>query len=508
MAKPDLQQIGAVDYVSQQLNGSSEAFTHFLTNAARIVDQTGMAHFLLPHVLLLLNNSDPEQLIADLEYLAKVVQYPAHTTLRPNENRPETYVSLPILYLYLYWNDSQNNQVAIRDSVPQELKLPRPRQATLVHRPLEEMRVEDYEGEPIPFLLTNEEEYVLFLALRRIEHADTLSLQETNPDQLELHYLLTVLWVQILDQTNTIDTAYNPQVLKAICSLDSRQIKNLIARCNIGLVNTFAARYLKKTKGMLFDDLVQEGNIGLLRAIDKFDLTRGFTFATYASYWIRQSISRAIKEKGHPIRKPEGMVKTIGKMYKIIQDYLRTHHREPTIDEIAQHMNRKPETIEYWLTISKFFISLQQPFGSSPDADTLEDVIADDKPDVPSEAERNILSEKLHKAFQKLFAMPNGPKLCHVLIELWGLPRSLSPDPLPTIFGAIEPNPSKRLKRQHDGLELHRSYTDIAKDLNITSERVRQLEREAYQKLRVIFIQLRMYQTVDDAVILSEESVG
>ena len=254
-------------------------------------------------------------------------------------------------------------------------------------------------------------------------------------------YLKDIGRVPLLSADEEVDLARRMQENDAAA-------KRRLSEANLRLVVSIAKRYVGR--GMLFLDLIQEGNMGLMKAVDKFDYEKGFKFSTYATWWIRQSITRAIADQARTIRIPVHMVETINKLTRVQRLLLQEFGREPTMAEIAERMQVTEDRVMEILKIAQDPVSLETPIGEEEDSH-LGDFIEDEKTTTPSDSvATNMLKEQLLR-----------------------------------VLDTLTPREEKVLRLRY-GLDDGKSRTleEVGKEFNVTRERIRQIEAKALRKLR------------------------
>ena len=260
-------------------------------------------------------------------------------------------------------------------------------------------------------------------------------------------YLKEIGRVELLSQQEELELAkvmYDESLPDDV----RKRAKDRLVEANLRLVVSIAKRYVGK--GMFFLDLIQEGNLGLIKAVDKFDYEKGFKFSTYATWWIRQAINRAIADQARTIRIPVHMVETIHKVSRYQRQLLQEYGREPTVDELGEKMGMSSDKVREILKIAQEPVSLETPIGEEEDSH-LGDFIPDEDASEPAEAASyTLLKEQLSE-----------------------------------VLSTLTPREEKVLRLRF-GLEDGRTRTleEVGKEFNVTRERIRQIEAKALRKLR------------------------
>jgi RNA polymerase primary sigma factor len=296
------------------------------------------------------------------------------------------------------------------------------------------LRITDDDVDDEEIILTDEDE------------VDVENLDLTVPDGISIEdpvrmYLKEIGKVPLLSAEEEIELAKRME-------LGDQEAKKRLAEANLRLVVSIAKRYVGR--GMLFLDLIQEGNLGLIKAVEKFDYRKGYKFSTYATWWIRQAITRAIADQARTIRIPVHMVETINKLIRVSRQLLQELGREPSPEEIAEEMNMPVERVREILKISQEPVSLETPIGEEEDSH-LGDFIQDDNVPVPADA----------AAF------------------------TLLKEQLVEVLGTLTEREQKVLRLRF-GLDDGRARTleEVGKEFSVTRERIRQIEAKALRKLR------------------------
>ena len=270
---------------------------------------------------------------------------------------------------------------------------------------------------------------------------DTAAMEGVNIDDPVKVYLKEIGRVQLLTPEEEVEFATR-------MAAGDPYAKKRLSEANLRLVVSIAKRYVGR--GMQFLDLIQEGNLGLIKAVEKFDHTKGFKFSTYATWWIRQAITRAIADQARTIRIPVHMVETINKVKKVSSQLLHKNGHEPTAEEIAQVLDMPEEKVREIMRVAQEPVSLETPIGEEEDSH-LGDFIPDDDAPAPQDA------------------------ASHTLLR----------EQLVDVLSTLTPREEKVLRLRF-GLEDGRSRTleEVGREFNVTRERIRQIEAKALRKLR------------------------
>ncbi|MCL2088653.1 MAG: RNA polymerase sigma factor RpoD [Oscillospiraceae bacterium] len=273
------------------------------------------------------------------------------------------------------------------------------------------------------------------------EIENTLAAEGSGSDDPVKVYLKEIGRVPLLTGSEEIDLAKR-------MSEGDLYARRRLSEANLRLVVSLAKRYVGR--GMQFLDLIQEGNLGLIKAVEKFDYTKGFKFSTYATWWIRQAITRSIADQARTIRIPVHMVETINKVKKASNQLLHRNGHEPTLDEIAKELHMSVEKVREIIRTSQEPVSLETPIGEEEDSH-LGDFIPDDDAPAPAEA------------------------ASHTMLK----------EQLGSILGTLTDREEKVLRLRF-GMEDGRSRTleEVGREFNVTRERIRQIEAKALRKLR------------------------
>jgi RNA polymerase primary sigma factor len=260
------------------------------------------------------------------------------------------------------------------------------------------------------------------------------------------------MYLKEIGQHALISGSQEKELAKRILDGDE-EARNILARANLRLVVSIAKKYVGRSSDLTLLDLIQEGNLGLFKAVDKFDYTKGYKFSTYATWWIRQAITRALADQSRTIRVPVHMVETIAKYKQVVRRLSQDLGRDPLPEEIAVEMGLEPEKIYMIEKIDQGTVSLETPVGDEGEdsKSTVGDFVADDKivtPDV--ESNRRIIRDQLQE----------------ILADL--------------------PPKEKKIIEMRNGLidGIYHTLEDVGKEFGVTRERIRQIEAKALEKMR------------------------
>ena len=255
------------------------------------------------------------------------------------------------------------------------------------------------------------------------------------------------MYLKEIGKVDLLSSAEEAELAQKMAEGDA-DAKKRLAEANLRLVVSIAKRYVGR--GMLFLDLIQEGNLGLIKAVEKFDYTKGYKFSTYATWWIRQAITRAIADQARTIRIPVHMVETINKLIRVTRQLVQELGRDPSAEEIAKELNMPLDKVSEIMKIAQEPVSLETPIGEEEDSH-LGDFIQDEDAPAPSEAATfTLLKEQLSEVINTLTAR------------------------------------EEKVLRLRFGLDDGRARTleEVGKEFNVTRERIRQIEAKALRKLR------------------------
>ncbi len=268
----------------------------------------------------------------------------------------------------------------------------------------------------------------------------------TVPDSISIDDPVR-MYLKEIGKVDLLSSAEEAELAQKMAEGDA-DAKKRLAEANLRLVVSIAKRYVGR--GMLFLDLIQEGNLGLIKAVEKFDYTKGYKFSTYATWWIRQAITRAIADQARTIRIPVHMVETINKLIRVTRQLVQELGRDPSPEEIAKELNMPLDKVSEIMKIAQEPVSLETPIGEEEDSH-LGDFIQDEDAPAPSEAATfTLLKEQLSEVINTLTAR------------------------------------EEKVLRLRFGLDDGRARTleEVGKEFNVTRERIRQIEAKALRKLR------------------------
>ena len=312
---------------------------------------------------------------------------------------------------------------------------------------LENYNIDTLESDAASFLPPDE----ITPEIEELQEIETLAEDEViDPETLVDNFSVddpVRMYLKEIGKVNLLSTEQEVDLAKLMAQGD-KDAKRRMAEANLRLVVSIAKRYVGR--GMLFLDLIQEGNLGLIKAVEKFDYTKGYKFSTYATWWIRQAITRAIADQARTIRIPVHMVETINKVMRISRQLLQELGHDPSPEEIADDMGMPVEKVREILKIAQEPVSLETPIGEEEDSH-LGDFIPDEDASEPAEAASfTLLKEQLSE-----------------------------------VLGTLTPREEKVLRLRF-GIEDGRTRTleEVGKEFNVTRERIRQIEAKALRKLR------------------------
>ncbi len=279
---------------------------------------------------------------------------------------------------------------------------------------------------------------------------DDITIDKKDSWKEDSSYDSIQMYLKEIGTHKLISGAQEKELARRIINGDD-EAKNILARANLRLVVSIAKKYVGRSSDLTLLDLIQEGNIGLFKAVDKFDWTKGFKFSTYATWWIRQAITRALADQSRTIRVPVHMVETIAKYKQVVRRLSQDLGRDPLPEEIAVEMNLEPEKIYMIEKIDQGTVSLESPVGDEEDKSTLGDFLADEKILSPDqESNRRIIRDQLMEILDDL------------------------------------PEKERKIIEMRNGLidGVYHTLEDVGKEFGVTRERIRQIEAKALEKMR------------------------
>ncbi len=280
---------------------------------------------------------------------------------------------------------------------------------------------------------------------------DTLTVKGKEYFKEEASHDSIQMYLKEIGQHSLISGSQEKELAKRIAN-DDAEARNILAKANLRLVVSIAKKYVGRSSDLTLLDLIQEGNLGLFKAVDKFDHTKGYKFSTYATWWIRQAITRALADQSRTIRVPVHMVETIAKYKQVVRRLSQDLGRDPLPEEIAVEMGLEPDKIYMIEKIDQGTVSLETPVGDDDDTkSTLGDFIADDKILSPEqESNRRIIRDQLSEILEDL------------------------------------PPKERRIIEMRNGLQdgVYHTLEDVGKEFGVTRERIRQIEAKALEKMR------------------------
>lgn len=308
----------------------------------------------------------------------------------------------------------------------------------------------------VDIALDEEEDSIIEIPLIDVDDPDFNEIEEIHEEAVQDANVLAEglaiddpvrMYLKEIGKVDLLSSDEEVELAKRMLDGDERA-KQRLAEANLRLVVSIAKRYVGR--GMLFLDLIQEGNLGLIKAVEKFDYNKGFKFSTYATWWIRQAITRAIADQARTIRIPVHMVETINKVIRVSRQLLQELGHDPSPEEIAEEMGISPEKVREILKIAQEPVSLETPIGEEEDSHLGDFIPDDDAPEPAEVASFTLLKEQLVEVLKTL------------------TPRE------------------EKVLRLRFGIEDGRTRTleEVGKEFNVTRERIRQIEAKALRKLR------------------------